>query len=201
MEDPIEFLHSNQKSMILQREVGSDTLSFAAGLKHVLRQDPNVIMVGELRDPETISIALTAAETGHLVLSTLHTNGAAQAVERIVETYPGNQQQQVRMQLSMVLEGILFQLLLPRSDGAGRVAAVEVLVGTPAVRNLIRSGEMAQMATFIQMGAKFGMQSLDQSLASLVNRGLVKQEEARAYVRDANQFQQALAARPAPGNS
>jgi twitching motility protein PilT len=189
MEDPIEFLHTNQRSMVLQRELGSDTLSFASGLRHALRQDPDVIVVGELRDAETMAIALTAAETGHLVLSTLHTNGAAQSVERIVEVYPGNQQPQVRVQLSMVLEGVVFQLLLPRADGAGRVVAAETLVGTPAVRNLIRTGNLAQITTYMQTGARYGMQTLDSALASLVSRGLVSPEDARAFARDPSQLQ------------
>lgn len=194
LEDPIEFLHANKLSMILQRELGSDTHSFASGLKHALRQDPDVIMVGELRDVETVTTALSAAETGHLVLGTLHTSGASQAVERIVELYPGILRDQVRSQLSMVLEGVIFQTLLPKSDGTGRVVVVEALVATAAIRNLIRSGELAQIPTYMQMGVKMGMQTLDFALASLVNRGLVRLEDALAVARDAGQFRQLLSA-------
>ncbi|MBI4296963.1 MAG: type IV pilus twitching motility protein PilT [Chloroflexi bacterium] len=201
IEDPIEYLHTNQQSMLLQRELGSDTLSFASGLRAALRQDPDVIMLGEMRDPETITTALTAAETGHLVLSTLHTNGAAQAVERILDVYQGVQQEHVRAQLAAVLEGVIFQLLLPKADGSGRVVAVEALVGTPAVRNLIRTGELHQLYSFMQIGTKDKMQTLDSALANLVNRGLVRLEDAKAHSANLSELQRSLDARLNPRRS
>ncbi|MCJ7752076.1 MAG: PilT/PilU family type 4a pilus ATPase, partial [Armatimonadetes bacterium] len=156
IEDPIEFLHRNEKSIIIQREVGSDTKSFTAALRHVLRQDPDVILIGEMRDLETISAAITAAETGHLVLATLHTTGAAQTVDRIVDVFPPHQQEQIRVQLSTVLEGIISQTLLPLADGKGRVCAQEILVATSAIRNLIREGKTHQMPSVLQSSAAEG---------------------------------------------
>lgn len=178
VEDPIEFVHKDKKSIINQREVNSDTNSFSLALKHVLRQDPDVILVGEMRDLETISAAVTAAETGHFVLSTLHTTGAATTVDRIIDVFPPHQQQQVRMQLSVNLVGVVSQILIRRQDGLGRVPVFEILVGTPAVRSLIREGKTHQIASIIQMGSQQGMISLDQYLALLYRRGLVDYQEA-----------------------
>lgn len=192
IEDPIEYLHHDVKSIIDQREVGADTHSFSHALRHVLRQDPDVILIGEMRDLETIATAITAAETGHLVFATLHTQSAHQAVERIVDVFPPHQQNQVRMQLSLSLEGVLSQSLLPRADGRGRVAAVEVLMMTPAVRNLIREGKTFQLPSAIQSGARDGMQTLDQALRRLVERGLVTYEEAAARAASLAEFEQLM---------
>jgi twitching motility protein PilT len=178
VEDPIEFLHRHKKAVVNQREVGADTHSFAAALKHVLRQDPDVILVGELRDLETISTALTAAETGHLVFATLHTQDAPQSVDRVIDVFPPHQQEQIRIQLAGTLAGIVSQQLVPRADGKGRAVAAEVLVATPAVRNLVREGKTHQIYTSMQAGGKFGMQVMDQHLAELVKRGTVTYEVA-----------------------
>ncbi|MDO8689047.1 MAG: type IV pilus twitching motility protein PilT [Dehalococcoidia bacterium] len=177
IEDPIEYLHRDRKCIIAQRELGGDTHSFAEALKHVLRQDPDVILVGEMRDLETISTAITAAETGHLVLATLHTTSAPQTIDRVVDVFPPYQQQQIRFQLSVVLEGILCQTLL-HCSGGGRVAAFEVLLVTSAVRNLIREGKTFQIPTVMQLGGQLGMQTLDQAIASLVRQGQVSLEDA-----------------------
>ena len=168
VEDPIEFLHNHKAAVVNQREVGEDTHSFASALKHVLRQDPDVILVGEMRDLETISTALTAAETGHLVFATLHTQDAPQAVDRVIDVFPAHQQQQVRVQLAASLQGIVTQQLVPMGQGRGRKVAAEVLVATPAVRNLIREGKTHQIYSAMQAGGKYGMQTMDQSLADLV---------------------------------
>ena len=178
IEDPIEFLHKNKLSIVIQREVGSDTHSFTNALKHVLRQDPDVILIGEMRDLETIASAVTAAETGHLVFATLHTTSAAQSVDRIVDVFPPHQQNQVRLQLASVLEGIVCQTLLTRLDGKGRVCIQEILIATSAVRNLIREGKSHQLPSVQQSGAQFGMQTLDQALKTLVVKGLVAPEVA-----------------------
>jgi twitching motility protein PilT len=177
IEDPIEFIFEDKKSLIEQREVGSDTKSFAAALKHVLRQDPNVILVGEMRDPETIATVLTAAETGHLVISTLHTSNAAEAIERIVDVFDGAKQKQVLIQLSTVLRGVVAQQLLPQKGG-GRVMAREILVNTPAVANLIKEYNIAQIHSAIQTGAKDGMITMENSLKQLVKDGLITEEVA-----------------------
>ncbi|MHB8105711.1 MAG: type IV pilus twitching motility protein PilT, partial [Dehalococcoidales bacterium] len=158
--DPIEYLHHDIKCIISQREIGRDTRSFTGALRHAMRQDPDVIMVGEMRDLETMTAVLTAAETGHLVLTTLHTMGAAEAIDRFIDVFPPHQQQQVRIQLSVVLEGVIYQLLLPRADNSGRVPALEVMLATPAIRNLIREGKTYQMANSIQTGTQYGMQTL-----------------------------------------
>ena len=179
IEDPIEYLHKHKLSLVNQREVGSDTQSFANALRAVLRQDPNVILVGEMRDLETIATAITAAETGHLVFSTLHTNGATQSVDRMIDAFPPHQQQQIRVQLSAVLEGIMSQQLLPRTDQKGRVAAIEVMVATSAVRNLIREGKTHLLPTVIQTNAKLGMQTMDKAIMELVQTGLVSYEVAK----------------------
>jgi len=178
LEDPIEFMHRNKKAYVNQREIGEDTHSFAAALKRVLRQDPDVILVGEMRDLETISAAITAAETGHLVLATLHTTGGPETIDRIIDVFPPHQQQQVRMQLSNTLEGVLSQVLLRHTDGRSRVMAMEIMLGIPAIRNLIREGKTHQMATIIQGGGSLGMQTLDQHLKTLLQSGKITFEEA-----------------------
>lgn len=178
IEDPIEFLYRDKRCVIAQRELGTDSRGFAESLRHVLRQDPDVILVGEMRDLETTEAALRAAETGHLVLSTLHTTSAAQTVERIIDIFPANQQSQVRAQLALTLEGVLCQQLLPRAAGRGRVAAVEVMAVTPGIRNLIREGKTHQVPGMIQIGAQQGMQTLDQALSMLVRQGLITLEDA-----------------------
>jgi len=175
IEDPIEFLFEDKESIIEQREVGTDTKSFANALKHVLRQDPNVILVGEMRDPETIATVLTAAETGHLVFSTLHTSSAAEAIERIVDVFDGAKQKQILIQLAAVLRGVVSQQLIPTKDGK-RVAAREILVNTPAVSNLIRENNIAQIPSSIQTGLKDGMSTLENSLKQLVKEGLIDEE-------------------------
>jgi twitching motility protein PilT len=176
VEDPIEFLHRHQSCLINQREVGEDTHSFGNALKHVLRQDPDIILVGEMRDLETISVALTAAETGHLVFATLHTQDAAQTIDRVIDVFPPHQQQQVRVQLAGALQGIVAQQLCRTTDGKGRVVTAEVLVATPAIRNLIREGKTHQIYSAMQAGAKFGMQTMDQHLAELVKKGRITYE-------------------------
>ena len=178
LEDPIEFLHEHKKSVVNQRELGSDTHGFAQALKHVLRQDPDVILVGELRDLETIQVALTAAETGHLVFGTLHTQDAPQTIDRVVDVFPPHQQEQIRVMLSGALQGVVTQQLLKTTDGKGRVLAAEVMVATPAIRNLIREGKTHQMYSMLQSGKAHGMVSMDQSLADLVKAGKVRYEDA-----------------------
>ncbi|MCZ7526111.1 MAG: type IV pilus twitching motility protein PilT [Acidimicrobiia bacterium] len=178
VEDPIEFLHHHKRALVNQREVGEDTHSFANALKHVLRQDPDVILVGEMRDLETIATALTAAETGHLVFATLHTQDAPQSIDRIIDVFPSHQQQQIRVQLASSLQGIVTQQLLPTTDGAGRVVACEVLVATPAIRNLIREGKVHQIYSLMQAGGKHGMATMDQSLAALVRGGVITLDTA-----------------------
>jgi twitching motility protein PilT len=173
VEDPIEFLHRHKRAVVNQREVGEDTHSFAAALKHVLRQDPDVILVGEMRDLETISTALTAAETGHLVFATLHTQDAPQTVDRVIDVFPAHQQQQIRVQLATSLQAVVTQQLVPLVGGQGRTVAAEVMVATPAVRNLIREGKVHQIYSAMQAGARFGMRSMDQSLAELVRAGRI----------------------------
>ncbi len=178
LEDPIEYLHRHKKSMVNQREIGSDTDSFANGLRAALREDPDVILVGEMRDPETTSIAVTAAETGHLVLATLHTVDSVQTIDRIIDQFPGNQQGQIRIQLAGVLIGVLSQQLMPNKDNSGRCVAVEVMMATPAARNLIREGKTHQIYSVIQTGAKYGMQSMDASIRDLFLMRRISKEEA-----------------------
>lgn len=173
LEDPIEFLHQHKNCVVNQREVGIDTKSFANGLRSALRSDPDVILVGEMRDLETISIALTAAETGHLVLSTLHTRGAAKTIDRIIDVFPPESQHQIRIQLSTVLEAVVSQQLFPLKNGQGMVPAVEVMLGTPAIRNMIRDEKVHQIPSMIETGARFGMQSMKAAIDELVARGLV----------------------------
>ena len=184
IEDPIEYLHRNDKSVIEQREIGGDTKSFPVALRHILRQDPDVILIGEMRDLETMSAAITSAETGHLVLATLHTIDAPQVVDRIVDAFPPYQQPQVRMQLSVSLAGVIAQQLVNRADGKGRIPVVEVLLSTSAIRNLIREGKTHQIYSDLETGARFGMQSLNQALAGLCREGVIKVEDALAIARD-----------------
>ncbi len=179
VEDPIEFVFKDDKSLIEQREVGTDTKSFASALKHVLRQDPNVILVGEMRDPETIATVLTAAETGHLVFSTLHTNSAAEAIERIVDVFEGSKQKQILIQLSAVLRAVVAQQLLPAKDG-GRVPAREILINTPAVANMVKENNIAQIKSAIQTGAKEGMVTMENSIKQLLKEGWVTDEVAES---------------------
>jgi len=180
IEDPIEYLHSHRNSIINQRELNQDTKSFAAALRSALREDPDVILVGEMRDNDTISTAITCAETGHLVIATLHTNNAAQTVDRVVDVFPPGQQQQIRVQLSNNLEAVLCQQLLPRADGPGRVCAMEVMIATPAIRNLIREAKAHQITSMIQTSANIGMQTMDMALRDLFQRGLITYETAMA---------------------
>ena len=191
VEDPIEFLHKHKEAVVNQREVGEDTHSFAQALKHVLRQDPDVILVGEMRDLETISTALTAAETGHLVFATLHTQDAPQAVDRVIDVFPAHQQQQVRVQLAASLQGIVTQQLVPMGKGKGRKVAAEVLVATPAVRNLIREGKTHQIYSALQAGSKHGMHTMDQHLSELVKSGRITYDtglETCHHVEDFNRL-------------
>jgi twitching motility protein PilT len=190
IEDPIEYMHQDKLSIINQRELGVDTRSFADALRHVMRQNPDVILVGEMRDLETIHLAITAAETGHLVMSTVHTQDAPQTIDRIVDVFPPEQQQQIRMQLSVVLVGVLSQTLLPNAQGTGRVAAFELMVATPSVRNLIREGKTHQLYMDIQTGAEFGMQTLDSCLLNLVRKGLVDFEDAIVKSSNPREFEQ-----------
>ena len=178
IEDPIEYLHRHKLSIINQRELGQDTKSFAGALRSALREDPDVILVGEMRDLETTALAITAAETGHLVMATLHTNNAAETVDRIIDQFPAAQQEQVRVQLSNCLVAVISQQLLPRHGMPGRVAAVEVMICTPAIRNLIREAKAHQIPSIIQTSANVGMQTMDQALRDLYKRGLISYEEA-----------------------
>jgi twitching motility protein PilT len=189
IEDPIEYLHPHKRCIVNQREVGSDTLAFKNALKSILRQDPDVVLIGEMRDLETIEAALTIAETGHLVFATLHTNSALQSVNRIIDVFPPHQQPQVRAQLSFVLEGVVSQLLLPRAGAPGRVLALEVMVPNPAIRTLIREGKTHQIYTQMQVGQlKYGMQTLNQSLCSLYSRRLITLEEAMSRSNDQDEL-------------
>jgi len=192
IEDPVEFVHKHRKSVVNQREVGEDTESFAAALKHALRQDPDIILVGEMRDLETISIALTAAETGHLVFGTLHTSSAGSTIDRIIDVFPPEQQSQIRTQLASSLQAVVCQTLCKTVDGKGRVAATEVLTATPAVRNLIREGKLQSIPSALQTGSKFGMHTLNQNLAELVDANQITYETAREKCSDAAELHQLL---------
>ena len=192
IEDPIEYVHKNKKAVIKQREVYSDTHSFAEALKRCLRQDPDVIVVGEMRDLETIGTTLTAAETGHLVLATLHTPDAAQTIERIIDVFPAHQQQQVRLQLSACIQGVVCQRLLPRAEGEGRVLVTEVLVATPAIRNLIREKAVEQIPTAIQTGSQYGMHTMDACLRTLFEQGIITFEDAMTQVKNVEEFKHLL---------
>jgi len=178
VEDPLEYLHDHQKALVNQREVGQDTHSFPAALKYVLRQDPDVVLIGEMRDLETIQAALTIAETGHLTFATLHTNSCAQSIDRIIDVFPPHQQSQVRAQLALVLEAVFNQLLIPRKDGRGRMLGMEILIATPAIRNMIREEKVHQIYSAMQAGQKFGMQTMNQTLANLYLRGQITRQEA-----------------------
>jgi len=192
VEDPIEFVHPHRNCVVNQREVGQDTLSFKDALKHALRQDPDIILVGEMRDLETISIALTAAETGHLVFGTLHTSSAGSTIDRIIDVFPADQQSQIRTQLAGSIQGVVCQTLCKTNDGAGRVAATEVMIATPAVRNLIREGKLMSIPSALQTGAKYGMHTLNQSLAGLVQDGSISYEMAREKASDLAELNQLL---------
>ena len=183
IEDPIEFTHKSKKSVVVQREVHYDTYSFSAALRSTLREDPDVVLIGEMRDLETIASAITIAETGHLVFATLHTNSAAQSIDRMIDVFPPHQQPQIRAQLSNILMAICSQRLIP-SIGGGRVAAAEILIATPAVRNIIREGKSHQLEAVIQTGAEFGMQSMDKTLVELIHSGTITYDEARNYAVD-----------------
>ncbi|MCP3677564.1 MAG: type IV pilus twitching motility protein PilT [Deltaproteobacteria bacterium] len=194
IEDPIEYLHNSKKSLVNQREVGADTHNFRKALKYVLRQDPDVVLLGEMRDLETIETALTVAETGHLCLATLHTNSCVQTINRIIDVFPSHQQQQIRTQLSFVLEGVISQLLLPRADGKGRVLAMEIMVPNPAIRNLIREDKVHQVYSQMQVGqAKFGMQTMNQSLLALYNRRTITLDEAFGRSMEPDELKQMMA--------
>lgn len=182
IEDPIEFVHKSKNSLVNQRELGSNTHSFANALRSALREDPDVILVGEMRDPETISLALTAAETGHLVLATLHTSSAPKTVDRIIDVFPAEQQQQIRTMLSESLQAVIAQQLIKRKEGLGRIAALEIMIGTPAVRNLIRENKIAQIPSALQTGRQHGMQTMDQALLDLCRNSLVSKESIRNFV-------------------
>ncbi|MDD5465107.1 MAG: type IV pilus twitching motility protein PilT [Candidatus Omnitrophica bacterium] len=190
IEDPIEFIYNNKKSIVKQREVYSDTHSFAEALRHALRQDPNVIVVGEMRDLETISTALTAAETGHLVLATLHTPDAPQTISRIIDVFPPHQQTQVKLQLSDCLQGVISQLLLPHASGKGRVLATEIMVATSSIRNLIREQQIEQIPTMMQTGLQYGMNTMDSCLKDLTQKGLITLDVAMSKVKNREEFKQ-----------
>ena len=188
IEDPIEYLHSHNRSVVNQREVGTDTADFAVALKHVLRQDPDIILVGELRDLETTSVAVTAAETGHLVLATLHTQSAAQTIDRLIDIYPPHQQEQIRAQLANCLQGVVTQALAPRRDGAGRTIVCEIMVATSAIRNLVREGKVHQIPSFLQSSSDVGMISFDQHLAQRFGEQLITKATAMELAHDPNEF-------------
>jgi twitching motility protein PilT len=192
IEDPIEYLHKHKSSLVGQREIGSDTKSFTSALRAALREDPDVIMVGEMRDPETIAIALTAAETGHLVFSTLHTVGAAKTVDRIIDVFPPNQQNQVKSQLATVLEGVVSQQMIPKKGSGGVAVACEVMVVNNAIRNLIREGKPYQINSIIQTGVSAGMQTMEASLAKLVSSGAISQDDAMLRATDTQLLTQLL---------
>jgi twitching motility protein PilT len=192
VEDPIEFLHKHKSCIVNQREIGADTHGFASALKHVLRQDPDVILVGEMRDLETIGTAITAAETGHLVFATLHTQDAPQTIDRIIDVFPPHQQQQVRVQLATTLQGVVTQQLVPTIDGAGRAVACEIMVATPGIRNLIREGKVHQIYSAMQAGGRYGMQTMDMSLASHVKAGRITQQMAFERCHDAEELERLI---------
>jgi twitching motility protein PilT len=192
VEDPVEFVHSDKKAIVNQRELGRDTLTFADALKYVLRQDPDVILIGEMRDLETIQLAITAAETGHLVLTTLHTTDAVQTIDRIIDVFPTHQQDQIRMQVAVNFVAVVSQILVKRADGRGRIAAYEIMTGTGAVRNLIREAKTYQLQSLIQTSVKQGMTTLNLSLANLYRRNLITLDEAIAKSTDPDNFRQIL---------
>ena len=192
LEDPIEFIHQHKRCLINQRDIGQDSKTFASALRAAMREDPDVILVGEMRDPETIGIALTAAETGHLVFATLHTSSAAQTIDRIIDVFPPYQQQQIRVQLANTLQGVVAQQLIGRVDKPGRIVALEVMIATPAIRNLIREGKTYQIISQIQTGTKFGMCSLDTSLKTLYQKGTICKDEALNRATDPESLRKSL---------
>lgn len=191
IEDPIEYTHKSRQAMVVQREVHYDTFSFAAALRSSLRQDPDVVLIGEMRDLETIAAAITIAETGHLVLATLHTNSAAQSIDRMIDVFPPHQQQQIRVQLASMLQGVVSQRLIP-AIGGGRLPAAEVLVANSAVRNIIREGKTHQLDAVIQTGADQGMQSMDRSLINMVHNGTITYEQAKSYALDVDELERMM---------
>jgi twitching motility protein PilT len=201
VEDPIEFIHRHQNCIVNQREVGTDTKSFQNSLKYALRQDPDVILIGEMRDLETIQAALTIAETGHLAFATLHTNSAAEAINRIIDVFPSHQQSQVRAQLAFVLEGIITQTLLPKKSGKGRAMAAEILVVTPAIRALIRDDKIHQIYSSMQSGKKFGMQTMNDALYQLYMARDVAEEECLRVTSDPNEFLRLIGKSPVEGDT
>jgi len=196
VEDPIEFIHRHQSCIVNQREIGTDTKTFASALKYALREDPDVILVGEMRDLETVTAALTIAETGHLVLATLHTNSAAESINRVIDVFPSNQQAQVRAQLAFVLEGVITQTLLPRLSGRGRVMAAEIMVATPAIRALIRDDKVHQIYSAMQSSKKFGMQTMNDALFQLYTSRDVSQEECERVSHDPKEFLRMIGVTP-----
>jgi twitching motility protein PilT len=196
IEDPIEYFHDHKAGLVNQREIGVDVPTFAEGLRRALRQDPDVILVGEMRDLETMETAITAAETGHLVFSTLHTTGAARTVDRIIDAFPADQQQMIRAQLSTNLKAVISQLLLPRTDGTGRIAAFEVMINTPSIAALIRDSKTFRIGNDILTGSKYGMVTLEQSLVNLYARGLINSDLVTAKAQDPQAAEQLLAAIP-----
>jgi twitching motility protein PilT len=189
-------VHQHRQCVVNQREVGTDTMSFGNALKHALRQDPDIILVGEMRDLETISIALTAAETGHLVFGTLHTSSAATTIDRIIDVFPPEQQAQIRTQLAASIQAVVCQSLCKTSDGKGRVAATEVMIATPAIRNLVREGKLQSIPSALQTGSRYGMHTLNQDLATLVQEGVISYEMARERCSDASELNQLLGRTP-----
>jgi twitching motility protein PilT len=200
IEDPVEFVHENKKSLVNQREIGTHTKSYAAALRAALREDPDVILVGEMRDLETIALGITAAETGHLVFGTLHTNSAAKTVDRIINAFPADEQEQIRAMLSETLRGVVAQQLLRKADGSGRVAALEIMVGTPAVGNMIREGKTHQIPSMIQTGKKEGMQMMDQAILDYLMRNVISPEEAYGKAHSKAEFLPYLDGRPEAGH-
>jgi twitching motility protein PilT len=196
VEDPIEFIHRHQSCIVNQREIGTDTKSFASALKYALREDPDVILVGEMRDLETIAAALTIAETGHLALATLHTNSAAESINRIIDVFPSNQQSQVRAQLAFVLEGVVTQTLLPKARGRGRVMACEIMVATPAIRALIRDDKIHQIYSAMQSGKKHGMQTMNDALFQLYTNREVTQDECERVSPEPKEFLRMIGVTP-----
>ncbi|MBU1023902.1 type IV pilus twitching motility protein PilT [bacterium] len=192
IEDPIEFVHNHKRAVVNQRELGTDTLEYSKALKHVLRQDPDVILLGEMRDLETIQLAMTAAETGHLVFSTLHTQDTPQTVDRVIDVFPPYQQEQIRLMFANTLRAIFAQQLLKRADGRGRIPAVEVLINNPAISNIIREGKVHQLYSMIQTSYKQGMQTMDASICDLYRRGFITREEAIGHVHSVSEFQQLM---------
>jgi twitching motility protein PilT len=202
VEDPIEFVHEHKSCLVNQREVFADTHGFAQALKHVLRQDPDIVLIGEMRDLETIESALVVAETGHLVFSTLHTNCAVQTINRVIDVFPPHQQAQVRAQLSLVLQGVVSQQLIPRRDGRGRCLAAEVMIPNPAIRNLIREEKVHQIYSQMQVGqTKFGMQTMSQSLVALVQQNYITIDEALGHATELDELKTMLGVNRTPGTA